>query len=110
MAKKKIKAKRGKSNLTKLNPNRQVTMTYRELQKIQRDATIQAVRIGQLFPLMILRDKYGFAHKRLPEFQQHYHEMWDAYNKGYVDLEDMARTLQDEAGVLVGAVNDIGEV
>ena len=85
----------------KLNPNRKVTMTVREINKLKENATIRAVNITQLFPLMILRDKYGFGSKRLADFQKHYDDMWDAYNKGYVKLEDIARTIYEETGVKI---------
>ena len=86
----------------KLNPNRKVTMTVREINKLKENATIRAVQITQLFPLMVLRDKYGFGSKRLSEYQKHYNDLWDAYNKGYLKLEDIANTIYEETGIKVG--------
>ena len=85
----------------KLNPNRKVTLTVREINKLKENATIKAVQITQLFPLMILRDKYGFGSKRLQDFLEHYSNMFDAYNKGYVKLEDIANTIYEETGVKI---------
>ena len=85
----------------KLNPNRKVTLTVREINKLKENATIRAVQITQLFPLMILRDKYGFGSKRLADFQEHYGNMLDAYNKGYIKLEDIALTIYEETGVKI---------
>lgn len=85
----------------KLNPNRKVAMSVREINKLKESATIRAVNITQLFPLMILRDKYGFGSKRLKDFQQHYNNMLDAYNKGYIELEDIANTIYKETGVQI---------
>lgn len=89
----------------KLNPNRQITVTVKEIKQLEnkasKEATEKAVNVMLLFPLLILRDKYGFGPKRLPEFQGHFQELWDSYTSGYLDLEDIALTLYEEAGVKI---------
>lgn len=85
----------------KLNPNRKVTLTVREINKLKVSATSRAIQITKLFPLMILRDKYGFGGKRLTDFLGHYSNMLDAYNKGYIKLEDIANTIYEETGVKI---------
>lgn len=87
--------------MAKLNPNRKVTMTVREMNKLKLNATNQAVRMTQLFPLLILRDKYGFGPKRLGDFQEYYNEMLDAMNKGYLKTDDIEKTLYEETGIKI---------
>lgn len=44
--------------LTKRQRNKQkITMTVKELEKVKRDATSNAVKITQLFPLWVLRNQ-----------------------------------------------------
>lgn len=94
-----------KQRKKKLNPNRHITMTAKEREQLEKrvskEATEKAVNVTLLFPLLILRDKYGFGPKRLPEFQGHFQELWDSYTSGYLDLEDIALTLYEEAGVKI---------
>lgn len=86
--------------LTKKQRNKQkISMTAKELEKVKQNATNTAVQITHLFPLWVLRDKYGFGEKRLREFMQHYTDLLDAYNKGYVSLPDIAQQLEKETGI-----------
>lgn len=86
--------------LTKKQRNKQkITMTVKELEKVRRNATDTAVKITNLFPIWILRTKYGFGEKRLREFMEQYAELLDAFNKEYVSLPDIAKQLEKETGI-----------
>ncbi len=86
--------------LTKKQRNKQkITMTVKELEKVKRNATDTAVKITHLFPIWILRTKYGFGEKRLREFMEQYAELLDAFNKDYVSLPDIAKQLEEETGI-----------
>lgn len=74
-------------------------MSIRQIEKMKNDATKHAVRVTQLFPLWVLRTKYGFGEKRLKEFAAHYSDLMESYNKGYLDLEDISEALKEESGV-----------
>ena len=78
---------------------RQVTMTVKELEKVKRNATATAVQITHLFPLWVLRTKYGFGEKRLREFMAHYEDLLDSYNKDHIELADIAQQLDKETGI-----------
>lgn len=88
--------------LTKKQRNKQkVTMTVKELEKTKENATKNAVQITQLFPLWVLRNQ-GWGEKRIRRFMDEYDELWDAYNRGYVSLVDIAQQLEKETGIRVG--------
>ncbi len=86
--------------LTKKQKNKQkISMTARELEQVKRNATNTAVQITHLFPMWVLRTKYGFGEQRLREFMKHYAELLDAFNKDYVSLPDIAQQLEKETGI-----------
>lgn len=47
-------------------------------------------------PIMVLRDKYGFGKKRCQEFADFVLELYDSFDKGYIELEDCINTLKEE--------------
>lgn len=92
-------ARVNKKKLKRQLKEKPVTLTRKEVDKLKSDATSKAVEIVKLFPIWILRDKYGFGKKRITEFAEHYNELWDAYNKGYITLEDITNQLELETGL-----------
>lgn len=88
--------------LTKKQRRKQkVSMTVKELERTKENATATAVRIVILFTLWILRIKYGFGEKRLREFREHFDDLFDSYNKGYITLPDIAQQLEKETNIRV---------
>lgn len=81
-------------------------MTVQELEKIKRNATLQAVRVTNYFPLLILRDHFGFGEVRLKRFQEKYASMWDDFNNGLIDIGDIAAVLDEEVNVTWDDVED----
>lgn len=85
----------------KLKPNTQITMTVKEKEKMKKKAIADALQIITLFPLLALRDEFGFGEKRLKRFMDRMHNDIDAYEKGYLDLADVATTLKKEVNIEV---------
>lgn len=83
----------------KLKKNQKVPMGKKEIQKMNLENTKKAVNIVTLIPLLVLRDEYGFGEKRLKRFLEQFKDTFDAYNEGYLDLEDIARVLKEEANI-----------
>lgn len=50
-------------------------------------------------PVMVLKDKFGYGKKRLERFINEVLNLYDSYNKGYVELEDLFKTLEEETGI-----------
>ena len=79
------------------------TLTAAQIEKIKKDATMEATKKAFLmmmgFPLLTLRDKFGFGKARLSRFTSHMLDMYEAYEMDYVDLADLDRTIMEETGV-----------
>lgn len=75
-------------------------MTIKQIENLKKNATKQAVKVTNLFPLWILRNM-GWGEKRLNQFLEDYADLLDSYNRGYVSLEDIAKQLYEETGVKV---------
>lgn len=76
-------------------------MSGKQIKKLKESATNKAIKVTKLFPLWVMRNKYGFGKKRLKEFAGHYTQLIEDYNNGYLDLEDIAKTIEEETGVNV---------
>lgn len=50
-------------------------------------------------PVMVLRDEFGFGKKRLDKFLDSYMELYDAIEEGYLNLDDIIKTLNEETSV-----------
>lgn len=74
-------------------------MTIRQIEKMKESSTNKAVDIVSMFPLLVLRDTFGFGEKRLKRYQEAFEEMFKAYNEGYISLEDIADTLKEEVNI-----------
>lgn len=80
-------------------------LTWEQIENIKLKATSEAMdfafRQMMLLPLMVLRDHYGFGAKRLEYYIDHMADMLDSYNKGYLNLDDIEQTLEEETGIKV---------
>lgn len=81
------------------------TLTQAQIDAMKKEAVDEAVSTAFLLmlsiPVMILHDKYWVktASKKLPKFVDECLDLWDSYNKGYVELEDLKDVLWNEGGV-----------
>ena len=60
---------------------------------------------------MILHDKFGFGLVRCERFTDAVLELYDSFEKGYVSLEDIHKTLKEETGITIvsdGRLKDRG--
>ena len=70
-----------------------------KLKAVEMEATKKAFLMMMGFPLLTLRDKFGFGKKRLNQFMDKMVDLYEAYELDYVDLEDLDRTIMEETGV-----------
>ena len=79
------------------------TLTAAQIEKIKKDATMEATKKAFImmmgFPLLTLRDKFGFGKERLNRFMDKMMDLYEAYELDYVDLADLDRTIMEETGV-----------
>ena len=76
-----------------------VTLTTKEVDKLKQQATDNAAAIINLFPLLILRDKFGFGKVRIERYLEYFAELLETYNAGYFDLKDIEKVLHEELGL-----------
>ena len=90
-----------KKHLKKKLMNKEVKLTPKDLQKLKDGATEEAISVINLIPLMVLRDKFGFGKVRLERYLEHLNDTIDSFNKGYIDLVDVAKTLEEEVDIKI---------
>jgi hypothetical protein len=75
-------------------------LTWEQIQQMKKDAAKEAVgtviELTLGIPAMVLKDKYGFGKKRLPEALDHMVDLYESYEQGYLTLQDIRRTLWEE--------------
>lgn len=79
------------------------TLTQAQIDQMKKEVSMEATKKAFLmmmgFPLLTLRDKFGFGKARLNRFMSHMLDMYEAYEMDYVDLADLDRTILEETGV-----------
>lgn len=70
-----------------------------KLKAVEMEATKKAFLMMMGFPLLTLRDKFGFGKERLNRFMDKMLDLYEAYEMDYVDLTDLDRTIMEETGV-----------
>lgn len=48
---------------------------------------------------LCLHDKLGFGHDRTCRFMQDVENLFDSINKGYLNLDDVLKTVEEEIGI-----------
>ena len=76
--------------------------TWEQIQQMKKEAAKEAVgtviELTLGIPAMVLKDKYGFGKKRLPEALDHMVNLYESYEQGYLTLQDIRKTLWEEGG------------
>lgn len=83
--------------MKKKNPH--IMLRESDVKKMKRDASDKALKYGLVLFLTVMRDKEGYGIKRLQRIYEHMQELADSINKGYVNLFDLEKTLQEEANI-----------
>lgn len=88
-----------KSRVPTYNMNTQQIRTLKE--DVAQEATERAFILMLGIPAMVLRDQFGFGRKRLEKFTDAIFELYDSYEKDYITLDDLIRTIYEETGVKI---------
>src|SRR5699024_4538352 len=91
-----------KKKMKKLNRNHKIPMTVGGLDDIRKAATLEAVKLTNYLPLLILRDKVGLGEVTLKRFQKSYLNMWDKYNKGELNIDLASKEVRKATGIEFG--------
>lgn len=76
--------------------NKPVELTPKQIEKLKAEAKSKAAEVVNLIPLLVLKDKFGFGKVRLERYLKHYGEAIEAFNQGYLDLNDVKEVLLTE--------------
>lgn len=68
-------------------------------EKGRADAIKRATDLSMAVPMMVLRDEFGFGQKRLLDFHNAFVELYDSISKGYLNINDIIKTINEETGV-----------
>lgn len=79
------------------------TLTQAQIDQMKKEVSMEATKKAFLmmmgFPLLTLRDKFGFGKERLNRFMEKMLDLYEAYEMDYVDLDDLNDTIMKETGV-----------
>ena len=85
-----------------------VSIKQSDINAMKEDATTKGCKLAfqlmLVLPAMVIHDKFGSLMKkdgRLERFVDMCMEEYKCYEEGYVTLEDMAKILEDEAGIKI---------
>jgi hypothetical protein len=97
------RAERRQSDRETAKLQKTYTLNVAQIEQIKKDATMEATKKAFLmmmgFPLLTLRDKFGFGKVRLNKFMDKMLDLYEAYENDYVDLDDLNNTILEETGV-----------
>ena len=88
-----------KKSLRKKLNRETIQLTRKEYEELKSKERMNAAKIINLIPLMILRDKFGFGKIRLERYLGYYQEAVESLNEGYLDLNDVQKVLLDEVKI-----------
>lgn len=87
-------------------------LTSGQIGEIKKQAADEAIHAAFILmcglPLMALRDKFGFGKTRLERFSDALLDLYDSFDKGYITLEDLHKTIYEETGVKITEVKKRG--
>ena len=83
------------------------TVTYNEIQnyikqgyeKRKQGSIERASQLSMAVPIMVLRDEFGFGKKRIEKVVDAYMELYNAIDEGYLNLDDIIKTVNEETSV-----------
>ena len=79
------------------------TLTQSQIDLMKKEISMAATKNAFLmmmgFPLLTLRDKFGFGTQRLNRFMDNMADLYEAYEKDYVSLDDLNDTIMEETGI-----------
>lgn len=79
------------------------TLTHAQIDQMKKEVSMEATKKAFImmmgFPLLTLRDKFGFGKERLNRFMDKMLDLYEAYEMDYVDLDDLNDTIMKETGV-----------
>ena len=99
------RAERRQSERETAKKQKTYTLTQAQIDQMKEETSLKATERAFLmmlgFPLLTLRDKFGFGTQRLNKFMDQMVDLYEAYEQDYVSLDDLDKVIQAETGVLL---------
>lgn len=86
------------SKSKKINPRRRPA-TAADVEHAKQQAQHFAIETVWAMFFTVMRDKEGYGVSRLKRIWSEVEELADSINQGYVKVQDLVRTLEEEAGI-----------
>lgn len=84
----------------KTNPRR-CPATKADVERAKKQAQTTAINYAWAIFFSVLRDKEGYGKERLKRVWNGVNALSDSIAKGYVNIKDLMRVLEDEAGIVL---------
>lgn len=93
--------------MTKKTPSYNVT--YKDIEnyiqkgyeKGRKESIERASQYSMAVPIIVLRDEFGFGKKRIDKFVDAYIKLYEAIDEGWLDINDIIKTINEETGVKI---------
>ena len=69
------------------------------MDRIKREITNDAVNSAFTIFLTVMRDKWGFGHKRLTSLYNQIVDLSETISEGYISIDKLKQILRDEMGI-----------
>lgn len=84
-------------------------VTYEQIENYRREgyekgkaeSIRQAAAYSMAVPMIVLRDNFDFGAIRLKRFYDGFIDIYDSIDRGYLDIKDITKTLEEEVGIQV---------
>lgn len=86
-------------SLAQTTLNEELARREAEAQKKMEKFLFDTNRLLRAGLCLILHDKKGYGKKRLTEVLVCFNDLLDSYAKGYLDIDDMEKTVEEECGI-----------
>lgn len=100
------RAERRRQEREKSKQDATIRLKVGDVEAIKKDAvhqaTLQAFELMVGLPCLVLHDKWGFGKQRLERFVWQCMDLLNAFNDGYLTVEDIHQALKDDCGVVIG--------
>ena len=83
----------------KKNPH--INLRRSDVDRMKREITDDAVRNAFAIFLMVMRDKWGFGHKRLNRLYKHICDLSVQVGDGYISTAEIKRILREEVNIVI---------
>lgn len=84
----------------RVNPRRRPA-TLADVEKAKKQARSEAVKYAWAIMFSVLRDKEGWGIVRLKRLWDEVEDLSDSIGKGYVSVQDLLETLEEEIGAVL---------